>query len=199
MKIFILYFIFLTTVYATPLHQALIDINEDKVRLLVKEGADVNTLDKNGKTALHLASSIGRYSLVEFLVEAGADVHVKDNKHKTALVYAIEKNHIKVIVYLSNKANEPVLKAKEDTIFSAAKNAKMEEVAYYLSQNDIDAVNEDGKTALHIACEAGQFEIAAFLLNHGANIKLLDHDGRSAVNYAKLSGNKELIKLLTHP
>lgn len=197
MKIFIIFCFFVHYVYAGPLHQAVIDINEAKVRLLVKEGADVNALDKNGKTALHLASPIGRYSLVKFLIEAGADIHIKDKDHKTALVYAIEKNHIKVIIYLSDKANEPIVKPKEENLFSAAKNGKMEEVAFYLSMQDVNAANEDGKTALHIASEAGEFETAAFLLNRGADTKLLDHDGRSALNYAKLSGNKELIKLLT--
>lgn len=194
--LFLLFFLF-SIAYASPLHQAVKDINEAKVRILVNEGADVNARDKDGKTALHLAAPIGRYSLVEFLVEAGSDIHIKDNAHKTALVYAIEKNRIKVILYLSKKANELRLDKKEDDLFTAAKEGNMEQVAYYLSRRDINDVNEDGKTALHIASEAGQFETAAFLLNLGADKTLLDHDGRTALNYAKLSGNKKLIELLT--
>lgn len=196
-KIFLLFLFFLSTAYATPLHQALIDINEAKVRLLVKEGSDVNAVDKNGKTPLHLASAIGRYSIVKFLVEKGADPYIKDNEHKTALVYAIEKNRIKVIMYLSAKVNRGKIKEENENLFSAAKNGKIQEVAFYLNKHDINDVNEDGKTALHMASEAGQFEIAVFLLKQGADAKLLDHDGRSALNYAKLSGNIELIKLLT--
>jgi ankyrin repeat protein len=197
MKTLILLTLLLGSAFAAALHQAVIDINEEKVRQLVKDGADVNAIDKNGKTALHLAAPIGRYSLVAFLVESGADVHAKDNNHKTALVYAIEKNHIKVIIYLSDKANEPSFKTESENIFSAVRKDKIEEVESYLSKSSIDAVNEDGKTALHVACEYGRLKIAAFLLKQGANKKLLDHDGRSALNYAKLSGNKELIKLLT--
>lgn len=197
MKTLFLFSLLICSVCAAPLHQAVIDINEAKVRQLVKEGADVNALDKNGRTALHLAAPIGRYTLVSFLVESGADVHIKDKDHKTALVYAIEKNHIKVIIYLSDKANEPVQRVEPENIFSAAKKGNLEEVVSYLTQGSIDDVDEDGKTALHVACENGQYAVAAYLLKQGANTKLLDHDGRSALNYAKLSGNKELIKLLT--
>jgi len=198
MKTLLFSLLLLSTVYASPLHQALMDVDEARMRSLISEGADVNAIDKNGKTALHLAAPIGRYSMVKFLVDAGANIYLKDNAHKTALVYAIEKNHIKVIIYLSQKANEkPLIVEDKEDLFTAAKAGDMDYVAYYLSRHDINDVNEDGKTALHIASEAGKLEIAAFLLNLGANVKLLDHDGRTALNYAKLSGNKELVKLLT--
>jgi len=196
LKTCILFCIFIACADATPLHQAVIDVNEEKVQLLVKEGTDVNALDADGKTPLHLAAPIGRYSLVKFLVEQGADVHIKDKKHKTALVYAIEKNRIKVIMYLSEKANKTEVKEEDDELFSAAKEGDMDLVAYQLSRRDINSVDKDGKTALHIASEAGQLEMVAFLLNLGANRELLDDDGRTALNYAKLSGNKELIELL---
>ena len=197
MKIVLIYFSFVLFAHATALHQAVIDINEPKVHALIKQGAQINAVDSEGKTALHLAAPIGRYSLVKYLVEQGANVHLKDNKHKTALVYAIEKNRIKVIMYLSKKANEPHVLEEEASLFEAAKIGDMDLLAYELSRHDINSVNKDGKTALHLASEAGQFDIVVFLLNLGADQKLLDYDGRTALNYAKLSGNKELVKLLS--
>jgi len=196
MRSLLISILFSITVYASALHQAVNDINEEKVHALIEKGLDVNALDEEGKTALHIASPIGRYSLVKYLVEHGAKVHIKDKQHKTALVYAIEKNRIKVIIYLSKIANEQEEKEEDDGLFVAAKNGNMDFVAYELSRSDINRVNKDGKTALHIAAEAGQFEIVAFLLNLGADRKLLDYDGRTALNYAKLSGNKKLSELL---
>jgi len=58
-------------------------------------------------------------------------------------------------------------------------------------------VNKDGKTVLHIASEEGKLEIVNFLLDMGADRTILDYDGRNALSYAKLTGNKELIKVLS--
>jgi len=196
MRSFFIVILFVITVYANALHDAVKAVNEEKIHALVEKGMDVNTLDEEGKTPLHFASSIGRYSIVKYLVDKGTNVHIKDKNHKTALVYAIEKNRIKVIIYLSKMANVLEDEKEDDGLFIAAKNGDMDYVAYALSRSDINRVNKDGKTALHIAAESGQYETVAFLLNLGADRKLLDHDGRTALNYAKLSGNKKLSELL---
>jgi len=195
MKVFFISLFVALGLYASPLHKAVETVNEAKVHTLVQEGVDINAQDDALKTPLHYAASIGRYSLVKYLVQHGANVHIKDINHKTALVYAIEKNRIKVIIYLSKKVNEKV-ELKEDFLFESARNGDMDYVAYAVSTGDIDKLNKDGKTALHIAAEAGKFDTVAFLLRLGANKELLDHDGRTALNYAKLSGNKELLELL---
>ncbi|PHR56201.1 MAG: hypothetical protein COA44_08915 [Arcobacter sp.] len=196
MKILFIYLFFTVLLYATPLHKAVQAINEEKVHSLINAGLDINAKDAHFKTPLHYAASIGRYSLVKYLVEHGANVHIKGINHKTALVYAIEKNRIKVIIYLSKKANEQKKLEEKDFLFESAEKGDLAYIAYAVSTGDINRKNKDGRTALHIAAEAGQFEAVAFLLRLGADKKLLDHDGRTALNYAKLSGNKELLELL---
>jgi len=196
MKSIFLILFFNIIVYATPLHKAVQGVNEKQVHVLVNAGANVNAQDEFLKTPLHYAASIGRYSLVTYLVEHGANTHIKDKLHKTALVYAIEKNRIKVIIFLSKKVNSQELPKEDDFLFESAKIGDLAYIAYAVATQDIHKRNMDGKTALHIAAEAGQFEAAAFLLTLGANKELLDHDGRSALNYAKLCGNKELYELL---
>ena len=43
----------------TPLHQAVLDENLGAVRLLIKNGADVNRLDEDTWTPLHAACAEG--------------------------------------------------------------------------------------------------------------------------------------------
>jgi len=182
---------------ATQLHRAVKAVDEKEVHTLVEMGLDIDAIDKDGRTPLHYAAKIGRYSLVKYLVEHGASVYTKDHAHKTPLVYAIEKNRIKVIVYLSKKANKEEAPYKVNGLFDSAKRGDMNAMAYFLEYHDINTLNEDGKTALHMACEVGQYEIVSFLLDSGADTTILDDDGRDALNYAKLSGNKKIILLLS--
>lgn len=194
-KLFFSFLILTSALSAAALHQAVKDINEPKVYKLVQAGADVNGVDRNGKTPLHLAAPIGRLSLVKYLVEHGADLHLKDSAHKTPLVYAIEKNHIKVIMYLSEEAAKYKPSEKAD-IFTAAKKGDTEQVRLFLESADINGLNKDGKTALHIACEYAREDTVKLLLSRDIDKNIRDYDGRDALNYAKLSGNKKIIELL---
>lgn len=55
------------------------------VKLLIENGAYINTKDKNGHTALMYACSGGSFEIVKLLIEAGADKNIKNNRGKTAL------------------------------------------------------------------------------------------------------------------
>lgn len=194
-KLIFSFFIYTAVLSAGTLHQAVKDINEAKVHELLKAGANINGVDINKKTPLHLAAPIGRLSLVRYLVEQGADIHLKDNAHKTPLVYAIEKNHIKVIIYLSEEARKSKMAEKSD-LFTAAREGNLEKVRYFLQNSNINSRNTDGKTALHIACEHEQEAVVELLLEYSIDMSIRDDDGRDALNYAKLSGNKKIITRL---
>ncbi len=191
-------FLFLSlSLFSAQLHKAVKEVDEKEVHTLVEMGLDINAVDQEGKTPLHYAAKIGRYSLVKYLVDHGADVHMKDKARKTPLVYAIEKNRIKVIVFLTKVVNKVEASHTINGLFDSARRGNMNAMAYFLEYHDINTLDEDGKTALHIASEAGQYEIVSFLIDSGADKNILDDDGRDALNYAKLSGYKKIILLLS--
>ena len=59
--------------------------NIEKVKLLIKEGADLNMQDKKGFTALIFASESGQEDAIKLLIEAGADLNIQDKAGFTAL------------------------------------------------------------------------------------------------------------------
>ncbi|EFO63428.1 GA binding protein beta-1 chain [Giardia lamblia P15] len=52
---------------------------------------------------------------------------------------------------------------------------------------DLDAVDDHGRTPLHIACIKGHPDIAHALIESGVNIVILDMDGKSPRYYADIS------------
>ena len=72
--------------YAANIHRHVRDGWLDAVTYLVDElGADVNTRDHNGYSALHHAASRGDNELILFLVERGADVMVVSRRGQTTV------------------------------------------------------------------------------------------------------------------
>lgn len=53
------------------------------MRLLIEHGADVNVLDGNRSTPLHLAASQGKMQNMQLLIDNGADVNVQDGNNLT--------------------------------------------------------------------------------------------------------------------
>jgi ankyrin repeat protein len=55
------------------------------VELLLKLGADINTIDKNGETAMHGAAYRNHPKVVQLLADRGAKIEVWNRKNKTGL------------------------------------------------------------------------------------------------------------------
>ncbi|WP_345989526.1 ankyrin repeat domain-containing protein [Sulfurimonas sp. HSL1-2] len=70
------------------------------LRLLMQLGSDVNYTDKNGRTALMVAASMGRQSAVEVLISNYADIDRIDHYGWSALMLAVYYNHIDVCRFL---------------------------------------------------------------------------------------------------
>ena len=91
----------------TALMKAAFHGNKEICELLIKAGANVNAVDKNGKTALiHAAYRHVGYSgdyksenyeeFCRLLIKSGADVDAVDNNGKTALMWAAQQASVGV-------------------------------------------------------------------------------------------------------
>jgi len=68
--------------------------------LLLKYGADIDQVDKEGSTALIYASREGNLNIVKSLLVNNANIEISDNLGKKAIDYAKKYKHLEVIKLL---------------------------------------------------------------------------------------------------
>lgn len=121
------------------------------MEIILEQGAAVDQAAQNGWTALMMAAAKGHESAAAALLEAGADPNVVDIYGWTPLMRAAYAGRTDVVRLLLDDA-----------------------------QTEIDTVNDRGQTALHLAVIGEHEEIAALLVEDGADPDRLDFLGNSA-------------------
>ncbi|MBN2496511.1 MAG: ankyrin repeat domain-containing protein [Deltaproteobacteria bacterium] len=82
-------------------------------------------------------------------------------------------------------------------LLKAAESGDLESVEARLAQGaPLDGRNREGRTALHVALEAGHAKVAARLIERGAGVDLRDRQGNSPLHLAAEMGSASLIESL---
>ena len=61
----------------------------------------------------------------------------------------------------------------------------------------LNAVNIDGRTALHFASQRGHIDCVAVLLRAGSNPSIVDEEGNTAADLARENGHHDVADLIT--
>jgi ankyrin repeat protein len=167
----------------TPLSVACENGNAALVELLLEAGADPNTTLPGGETVLMTAARTGKLDAVKTLLAHGADVNGKEAKRgQTAIMWAAAEGHADVVETLIAAGAD--FKARLDSGFTpllfAAREGKKDVIAVLLKEGvDLNETVQPkrpggkgpraGSTALHLATGNAHFELAAWLVEHGAD------------------------------
>ncbi len=80
--------------------------NRENTGLFIKAGIDINSKDKDGSTALMVASENGDLQMAQLLIQNGADVNANNIDGYTALMYAAYKGNVQIAeLLIKNKAH----------------------------------------------------------------------------------------------
>lgn len=131
------------------------------IDLLIRNGADVNSIDNQGVPVIYLAASIGNHIAVERLIEKGAFANaVSEYSGMNAIQIASFSGHSKVVKILIE------------------------------SGVDVNIQDSDGKTPLHFAIEGlqedGDIEIINTLIDCNADSSVTDKDGNSPADLMRM-------------
>ena len=180
--------------------------------LLLKYGADVNTLDKHNQTPLHLAVKRDRSELAVILLEHGADASAEDNNRRTMLHILLsetwnmdEGDVLNLALMLMKQGAEVNTRDKdnETPLHLAARRGWFKLAGILLEcEADAKAENYDGKTTLHILSEirinneSDALNLALLLLRSGAEANARDMDNQTPLHLAVRRNRPRLAAIL---
>ncbi|XP_072242367.1 ankyrin repeat domain-containing protein 26 [Leuresthes tenuis] len=169
-----------------------------KLKQLAKKN-DINQLDKENRTALHIACASGHVEVVQFLVESKAKLNLCDNQNRSALMKAVQGQHERCVsILLENHAEPNLVDINGNTALHLAANIPSISTAVLLLQHEaeINAQNKEGFTPLTVAVREDHIEMAEFLLKEMADVNSVDQDRRSLLMLAAGNGQISMVKLL---
>ncbi|WPH00121.1 Hypothetical protein R9X50_00294400 [Acrodontium crateriforme] len=153
-------------------------------------GADINTTNKRGFTALHLAAGLGRPEMVRCLLQHDADLHAKDPRGETPIVKAIKEDQTTIIQILFDEGADMNTKnADEWSLLHHAVHRptiSTTQMILDIAPELRDAVDQAGKTALHYCAEIEVLDHANVLLSHKhrADVNAVDSCSRTPLYFA---------------
>jgi NAD+ diphosphatase len=87
------------------------------------------------------------------------------------------------------------MSSNETTIFEAAAAGDVEFIQKHIKQ--LNEKNERGWTPLHFAARFGQKAVSRLLKDNGADLSIVNGEGKTAGQVAAFWGNDEIAQLLT--
>ncbi len=169
----------------TPLHSAARYGAFLAARFLIDRGADLNVMDESGNTPLHLASIFGHDEIVDLLIQHKADIDTLNDQGQAPIYLAsLYGNPESIKLLLAGGAKLDVSDPDGNSpLFIAVIYRHPENIKEILKTNpEIDAINTEGYTPLHLAVQRpGNEKAIELLLQHGADMNILDPTGRNAL------------------
>ncbi|PIL36730.1 transcription factor [Ganoderma sinense ZZ0214-1] len=164
------------------------------------------SIDDDGHTALHWASAMGRIRIVKLLLTAGADIYRVNKAGQTALMRSVmfaNNYDVRKFPELYELLHRSTLNIDNSnrTVFHhivdvAMSKSKTHAARYYMEtvlqrladfpRELADIINfqdEDGETALTMAARCRSKRLVKLLLDHGADPKIANHDGKTTEDY----------------
>ncbi|NNE67729.1 MAG: hypothetical protein HKN33_14300 [Pyrinomonadaceae bacterium] len=194
----------------TALTFALMNTELKSVRVIARR-ANINLQDEQGNGPFHLAVSQQNEGAVNFFLKAKADVNVtgKDGRvtNQSPLYAALLNADLDMMKRLVKLGADPNI-ADSDGAFplseACVRNRTTLEFVKLLVENgaEVNKVEKNGASPLTYAAQNTGIDaetrksIVEYLLEKGADKSLKDKTGKTALDWAKESGNKESVELL---
>ena len=185
-------------------HAAARDNDTARISALLERGVDFEMRDSRGRTPLMVATHANAVDAARLLIAAGANVNARDDIADTPYLYAGAEGRLEILrlTVASDADLASVNRYGGTALIPAAHHGHVETVRFLLTTAvDIAHVNNLGWTALLEAVILGDgsdpyARIVELLLRAGADYRIPDRDGVTALEHARRSGQTRVAALL---
>lgn len=189
----------------TPLHELAYSSYRDEapkkqkrmemLQLLISCGANIQTKDTSGLTALHIAATWSQFEIFKYILDRCnvADINAKNDVGDTPLceVVSMAGNKLERVKLLVQKgADITVTNNNGQALLHYASGDSngviVELIKYLVLQCHLDIHKKDnmGQTPFHYAAKTGSVGTLKFLIDQGASIDETDNEGQTALHLA---------------
>lgn len=142
--------------FVTALHLSSVSNRLAVVEFLIRNGAKVALVDRDGDTPLHWAATKGHTKVAEVLIQNKAPVDSSNSLGWTPLHRAAYNGRLATCEYLLQRGAS------------------------------LQAINKDGNTPLHLACACNRMQTVEYLLTWDAPLEMRNGEGKTAAELVGL-------------
>ena len=181
----------------TALHEAARAGKVPMVTLLLDNGANINSTDATGKTVLIDSIQSNNVELVKLLIGKGASPQIQEMYGRNAYHEAAASGNLEMINVIKNAGGNPLSRDTHGrTPFSLVLD-KSDEIILAVLGNDVNLVDSDGNTPIHIAINnKASAQIISSLINLGYPVNRRNSLGLTPLTLAVKTKQIEIAKTL---
>lgn len=172
-----------------PSKESLLDLVEnqstDKVRERFGLNEDVNSVNSQGQTALHIAAAKDLADIAAVLLARGADVDKADANGLSPLHLAVVSGSSKVLPVLAQYGASLFSVDKQGrSVLQTALQQNPDLIPMLVTKNNIGSRDKAGNTVLHLAAAQGLEGLTDVLIQRGADESARNAAGLTALDEA---------------
>lgn len=172
-----------------PTKETLLDMvenqNLDKIREVFGLNQDVNSVNLQGQTALHVAATKDLSDIAAVLLARGATVDLVDKQGNTALHLAVKSGSAGILPILAQYgASLFSVDQQGKSVLQTALQQNPDLIPKLVTKNTIGSRDAAGNTVLHVAAAQGLEGLTEILIKLGADQQVRNNAGFTALDEA---------------